>query len=741
MRFPKTLSKKRVRTKCTHQYDATECGPAALSTILAYFGRYEPIKYLRELCGVDRSGSNALRVVKAAETLGLKSRSFSCSAIELQQKGRFPVMLFWGFDHYVVLEGFENNKAYISDPDRGRHTLGFQEFQEQFTGIAFEFEPSDQFHPGGVRPAPLRQLFRLLTPFWRSLLLVIAIASALTVPTFAIAALSSQFVDTFLQDSLYYFGIPIIWLSFLCIALLIGLNHLQLVVLRRVELVFSRQITTKLFYRLFSCPLPFYQQRLQGELASRMLLGLEMTQLVIAQIVRFLASIWSSLLLLVLAWLISNWLSLLAIVSLGGNVLFNLWLTRSRQDDNKKLAIGQGKVGGLALQGITNIETIKSGGIEFDFLDNWQTAFDDVQVQSQQLGSQLGFSTVVASGSTYLLSAITITLGGLLILFGKLSLGQLTAFQFIQQEIIAPINLIPQFTTSIQNLQGTLGRLEDLLSVDPDPLARGLQFLDPNRQRSEDSKSQLIRDTSLIAGALELRHVSYRYSNSAPFIFEDLSLSIPAGSRVTLVGRTGCGKSTLIRLLAGLASPVNGEVLLDGSPYLNFANEQLRASIAYVPQDVFVFNASCWDNLTVWQAGFDRDDVIKAAKMAQIHDTIIRQPEGYERLLKDNGADLSGGQRQRLEIARALIRQPRIIILDEATSALDNETEGAVFDSIWSLGITTITIAHRLTAALRSDRVVVLNKGVIEQQGTPKELLAQPGLFKQLYDKEQSLAS
>lgn len=734
MPFPRTLSKARVKTTCTLQYDATECGPAALSTILTYFGRYEPIKVLRELCGVDRNGSNALRVVKAAEQLGLTGRPFSCSAQELEQKGRFPLMLFWGFDHYVVLEGFENGRAFISDPDRGRQSLNFQEFSEQFTGVAFEFIPSADFRPGGKKPAPFRDLIRLLAPFRFPLLTVLLIASALTVPTFVIAALSAQFVDSFLQSSLYYFGIPIIWLSLISIALFILLNHLQLVVLRRMELVFSRQITTTLFYKLFSCPLSFYQQRLQGELASRMLLGLEMTQLVVAQILRFVASVWSSLLLLVLAWLISGWLSLLAVVSLAGNVFFNIWITRSREDDNKKLAISQGKVGGLALQGISNLETIKASGIEFDFLDNWQTAFDDVQDQSQKLGSQLGLSSVAASGSTYLLSAITITLGAGLILLGKLSLGELTAFQFIQQEINAPINLIPQFTTSIQSLQGTLGRLQDLLSVDPDPYARGLQFLSPVQLQATDRTEV---PPQPIEGALEFRNISFRYSNSAPLIIDDLNLSIAAGSKLTMVGRTGCGKSTLIRLLAGLSAPTSGEVLLDGRPYLDVPNDELRSAIAYVPQEVFVFNASFWDNLTVWRPGFDRDTVIKAAKMAQIHDTIISHPEGYERVLLDNGADLSGGQRQRLEIARALLRQPRVIILDEATSALDNETERKVFEAIWGLGITTVTIAHRLTAALKSDLIVVMNNGTIEQQGSPQQLLTQEGLFKDLYNKEQ----
>jgi ATP-binding cassette subfamily B protein len=244
-----------------------------------------------------------------------------------------------------------------------------------------------------------------------------------------------------------------------------------------------------------------------------------------------------------------------------------------------------------------------------------------------------------------------------------------------------------------------------------------------------------------IKGELELRNVSFRYGDNSPFVFEAVNLCVYAGSKVALVCRTGCGKSTLIRLLAGLAAPISGSVILDGRPYLDVPNEQLRTAIAYVPQEVFVFNASVWDNLTIWQPGYDRERIIEAAKMACIHDTIISHPDGYERVLLDNGADLSGGQRQRLEIARALVRQPRIIILDEATSALDNETERQVLAAIASLGITTVTIAHRLTAALTSDFVVVMNNGRIEEQGSPTQLLKQDGLFKQLYCKEQLVIS
>lgn len=741
MTYPKKLSLKRVRTNCTVQYDATECGAASLSIILKYFGRFEKIKELRDICGVDRSGTTAFKLVKAGESYGLNSRPYQCSADELKRKGRFPCIAYWGFDHYLVIEGFKSERVYLSDPDKGRHSIEFKEFCDYFTGVILEFEPGPKFTEKGKKEQPILSLLPLFRPFIGSILVLITVSSLVAIPTIFVAGLSAQFVDSFLQEQRYYFGIPIIWLSLLAITMVVTFDHLQYMVLRRLELVFSKRITVELFYRLFSSPLSFYQQRLQGELASRMLIGLQMTQLVVQQGIREICAIWSSLLLLLLALVISKWLTLLAVIALASNVAFNIWLTEYRKDDNQKYAIEEGKAAGLTLQGINNIETIKSSGSEFDFLDTWQTSFDEVQAQFQKIGSQLGLSSVASSTSTYLLNAFTLIIGGFLIILGQLSLGELTAFQFIQGQIIAPISIVPSLTQSIQSLQGLIGRIQDLLSVEPDPLARGLDFLDGEygvRRSLGNLDSKEANTKEAIKGALVCRDLGFRYSDKVPPTFESLELDIKEGMRVAIVGRSGCGKSTLIKLLAGLATPTGGKIFLDGREYLQYQNKDLREAIAYVPQDVFCFNASVLENITCWEPGYSREEVVAAAKKARLHETIISHPEGYNRILRDNGADLSGGQRQRLEIARALLRNPKIVLLDEATCFLDNETEKNVLSSIWENCSTVVMVAHRLTAALNSDHIVVIDGGSIKEQGSPKELLAAGGLFKELYDREFS---
>lgn len=741
----RVLSKKRVRTRCTLQYDATECGPAAVATILDYFGKIVSIRDLRVLCNVDRNGSNALQMLEAGKKLGLDCNPYRCSAEEIYKKGRFPCILFWGFNHYVVLEGFKGNRAFISDPDRGRVSLPYEEFADQFTGVVLEFSPNKEFVRDGKRINPFSDLMRLFVPFIGSLGMLLLLATAMTIPTFAMAALSSQFIDSFLQQERYYFGIPIVWLGTIAISTLLMLVIVQFILLRRIELILSRKITADLFRQLFSAPLAFYQQRLKGELASRLLLGLQMAQTLVAQCLRIFSTIWSSLILLLLAFVISGWLALLAITAMAGNLALNFIITKKREDDNRRFALESGKASGIALQGINILESIKASGGEFDFLNLWQSSFDTVLEQSQRLGSQIGIANTAASASNYILAVLTITVGGYLVILGKLSLGELTAFQFVQGQITAPISLIPQLSSIFQNLSGTLGRISDLTSVEIDPYVRSFDFLGGAKEETladELSKSlqtsPAFDSVESISGSLAILKLAFSYSAAAKPYLHDINFSIAAGQKVAIVGRTGSGKSTLVKLIAGLTQPSDGQILIDGFRYLDIPNHILRSAVAYVPQDVFVFNASIWDNITCWQPGFNLEQLERAAKDACIHDKIVSHPDGYDQLLSDNGAELSGGERQRLEICRALLREPKIIILDEATSALDNQTEQSVLEAIWNRGITTVTVAHRMAAALRSDYVLVMDSGTVIEEGTPNELRAQKSVFSELVEREST---
>jgi NHLM bacteriocin system ABC transporter peptidase/ATP-binding protein len=727
----KRLQRQRVKARTRLQYEAAECGAASLGTILAYFGRVVELGELRLACGVNRDGSNAKQVLVAGRQYGLKARAYRCSGDQLKREGQFPCVVFWGFNHFLVVEGFDASHAYLSDPAQGRVRVEMEEFLDNFTGIVLEFEPGPEFQTGGLERSPLLSLPATLAPYRHSIAVLLLVSSAQAVLTLLVAGFTSTFIDGFLQNQRFYFGIPLIWLLLIILLAWLALLAGQFLVLRRMELLLSKRLTADLFRKLFQVTFGFYQARFQGEIASRMLLGMETTQVVVAQMLRFGLSLWIGLFVLIFALVISPWLALLVLVVMAGNLILNWWLTDQRYDANRRLAIEQGKAQGKGLQGINNIETLKASGLEFDFLSQWQGSFGNVVTQNQQLGAQMALATITASGSTFLLSALIITAGGLLIIAGKMSLGTLVAFQFLQGQLTAPISSLPQLNATLQQLIGSLGRLEDLKRSDDDPLVRS--FALPEHSSSPHESPQV-----RLQGRLDLENLSYSFNPVAPPFISNLSLSIPAGSQLAIVGGSGSGKTTLIRVLAGLYQPSGGRLLFDGQPWEHHGDRLMRDSLAYVPQQVFMFNASIHDNITLWRSGYRLQELEEAASDAQILNTITSHPEAFARHLKDNGSDLSGGERQRMELCRALLRRPSILLLDEATSALDNATQMRVLDALKARGLTVVSVAHRLDAALRSDQVLVMAQGAVVELGSPQELLAQNGAFRALVDSEHA---
>tara|TARA_B000000565_G_scaffold51830_1_gene34372 strand:+ start:4408 stop:6618 length:2211 start_codon:yes stop_codon:yes gene_type:complete len=714
-----SATSRRVKATTVLQYEAAECGAASLATILRYHGRIVPLTELRRACGINRDGSNAQRVLVAARQYGLQTKAYRCSGEQLMLQGQFPCVIFWGFNHFLVVEGFDQTHAFLSDPAQGRVRVLMEEFLDHFTGVVLEFSPGSEFRRGGQDRSPLWMLPGLLFPYRNQLLRLMVVASALLVPNLLVAGLTASFITDFLQEERLYFGIPIVWLlAFSCLMWLI-LMAVQFVVLRRLELLLSKKLTAELFEKLFSVPWAFFQVRMAGELSSRMLLGMQTTQVVVAQLLRFLVSTWAALLLLVVSCLISFWLTMLVAVVLALNLLLNWWLTAQRYDANRKLAIEQGKAQGRALQGINTIETLKASGLEFDFLSQWQGNFGSVVEQNQLLGAQLAWSSISASTATLLLSALVITLGGVLIIQGRMSLGLLVSFQFLQAQLIAPISTLPQLSSTLQRLIGDLGRLVDLTSTADDPHVRSFQSARTGLESTLDHDQRL-------QGRITLKGVSYGFNAIDPPFLPSLDLDVPAGSRLALVGGSGSGKTTLIRMLAGLLDPLDGQILFDGKTWEQLDDQLVRGSIAYVPQQVFVFNASIADNITLWNPEYTDQDLQEAAADAQFLETVTGHPDAFQRQLRDNGSDLSGGERQRLEICRALIRRPSILLLDEATSSLDNLSQRRVLDAVQQRGITVVSVAHRLDAALASDQVLVLAKGQVIERGHPERLLEDP---------------
>ena len=725
-----SLKRVRVNARTRMQYEAAECGAASLATVLDYFGCSVELSELRAACGVNRDGSNAKQLLAAGRQYGLKARAYRCSGQQLKQDGFFPCIVFWGFNHFLVVEGFQGKYAFLSDPAEGQSRVLMDEFLDNFTGIVLEFEPGPEFRTKKDTRSPLLYLPAKLLPFKNGLIALLLAATGQAIFTILVAGFTSTFIDSFLQNQRYYLGIPIIWMLLLAVIGWAAVLTIQYLISRRMELLLSKQLASELFRKLFQVEFSFHQVRIQGELASRMLLGMETTQIIIGNIVRFGLNFWIGSLILIAAFFVSSSLSILVLLILAANLYLNWWLTDKRYDANRKLAIEQGKAQGKGLQGINNIETLKASGLEFDFLSQWQASFGNVVIQSQELGTQMAVSSIASSGSIFLLNALVIAAGGMLIINGDISLGTLIAFQFLQSQMVEPISRLPQLNSSFQGLIGSLGRLEDLRKTVDDPLVRS--FARPNSSTAANKNSQ-----DRLSGEIQLKQLGFRFSQGSPLFIQPIDLLIPAGSHVALVGSSGSGKTTLMRLLSGLYRETEGELLFDGKPWQQHNDRLIRDSLAYVPQQVFIFNASIEENITLWRPNYELKELEQAAADAQVLETINAHPESFRRQLKDNGQDLSGGERQRLELCRALLRKPSILLLDEATSALDNMNQSKVFDALKRRCITVISAAHRLDAALRSDCVIVMDNGRVVEQGNPKELLDRGGYFLNLVESEQ----
>lgn len=568
-------------------------------------------------------------------------------------------------------------------------------------------------------------VLEILLRYKSSLILLIPVSLASIIPELIIAGSTSQFIDAYLVNNRANFAVPIAWILFICSLLLVSILSFQMLILRRLENLFIRRVSIKVFTELFSLPFYFFLSNQPAEASSRLALGMQIGQMSVSKALTFFLSIFRALSILVFTLLISVRLTLISLVILVLNLVSTAQITRRREADNAKLALVQGLADGVGTNGISTIESIKASALENEFFNEWSAKFSD-GVNGQQIQSLfVALTGVLGDVSSFLTQTSIIIIGGFLILQGSLTLGALVAFQFLLGSVVAPLGAISDFANTIQQLTGLSGRVSNII-------------LNPKDDRVRSFSTSVSTAYPRLNGEIIGTNIHYTFPGSNREIFSGISFSIPAGSHLAIVGGSGSGKSTLLKMIAGFYSQDSGELLYDGRSWQNIPDPQLRSSMAYVAQDVFLYRASVFDNVTLWDPRFDQGDAYKALCDACLQAEIDTYPEGINRMLRDNGSDLSGGQKQRIEIARALIRRPSIMLMDEATSALDDKTESNVLKTIKSMNITLITVAHRMLSAELSDYVIVLDKGVIVQSGTPKSLSNIDGYYRNLLLAEES---
>jgi len=720
----------RVRTPTMLQMEAVECGAAALGIILGYHGRIVPLTELRRECGVSRDGSKASNVLKAARLYGLNAKGFKKSLEDVQQI-KPPFIVFWNFNHFVVVEGFAGKTVYLNDPGTGPRKITFDEFDQAFTGVVLVTEPGTDFQTGGKKKGIINAMTSRLASSRQALMFCLIAGLILTIPRLAVPAFMQVFVDEVLVENRIDWLRPML-LGMVIVALMRGLlARLRLTYLRKLLVKLSVSMSGQFLWHTIRLPVGFYAQRFAGEISSRAQLNNKVADILSG---RLATTVIDSMMMVVYALIMLLYdplLTLIAILFAGANFVALQSLSRNRVDANIKLSQETGKVAGVAISGIQSIETVKAGGLEGDLFAKFAGYYTKTINAQQELGLPTRLLGTLPTVLTSLAVTSILVVGGFRVMQGTLSIGGLIAYQALTQEFLKPVNQLVNFGSTLQDLEADLNRLDDVLENPIDPEAER-QVETTNTQWTNYNQ-----DSFKLQGYIKLENLSFGYSRLDDPLIKDLSFTLQPGQRVALVGGSGSGKSTVAKLLTGLYQSWSGSILLDGIPRHEIPRPVLANSLAMVEQEIFLFAGSVLENLTLWDPTVPDEDIIRACEDAAIHDLILNMPGGYNSQLSEGGMNLSGGQRQRLEIARALVRNPSILVLDEATSALDAETELIIDRNLRRRGCSCVVVAHRLSTIRDCDEIIVLARGKVVQRGTHDQLRSKHGFYTRLIGTQE----
>ena len=702
------------------QMEALECGAASLTMILAYYGKWVPLEQVRSDCGVSRDGSNAKNVLRAARSYGLTAKGYRYEPNDLKKDGKFPCIIHWNFNHFVVLNGFKGNKAVLNDPAKGTYSVPMEEFDKAFTGICLMFEPSETFEPGG-KP-------KSMILFAKERMRGVGIAVAFTVITTVITSLigiiepafSRVFLDRLLTGQNPDWFFPFIW----------GLAALSAVeiIIAFIEAIFEARISAKIdavgstsfMWKVLRMPMEFFSQRMAGDIQQRQDSNSSVAKTLVDTFAPLVIEACMMVFYLVVMIRYSLLLTLVGIASIVVNMFMSRIISKKRVNITRVSMRDSGKLAGATVAGIEMIETIKASGAENGFFEKWagyQASVNTQTVKYAKLNQYLG---MVPSLVSTLTNTAVLIIGVYLTMEGSFTVGMVMAFQGFLGSFMAPAQQLISAGQTLQEMRAEMERIEDVMKYPTDVICE--QAADEGENAEFDK----------LSGNVEMRNVTFGYSRLGEPLIRDFNLTLKPGSRVAFVGTSGCGKSTLSKLISGLYQPWSGEILFDGKPMTKIDRNVFTGSLAVVDQDIILFEDTIANNIKMWDSSIEDFEMIMAARDAQLHEDIMQRDGGYNYKITEGGKDFSGGQRQRMEIARVLAQDPTIIILDEATSALDAKTEYEVVKSIKDRGITCIVVAHRLSTIRDCDEIVVMDHGNVVERGTHEELYALGGFYTKL---------
>ena len=703
------------------QMEATECGAASLSMILAHYGLWLPLEKLRQECGVNRDGSKASCVIRAARARGCTANGYKWSVDRLLEVGEYPLIIHWEFNHFVVLEGIKGDTAYLNDPAMGRRTVPLAEFRTSYTGVALRIVPNEDFRPEGERYNIFKAVAEKMAQDKWAVLFIVLLNLGMIIPGLASPVFSQIFLDEILTRK------HPDWMFNFCLAMTLNfvicgvMTWLQAVILTRWQRKLTLADSSRFFWHLLRLPIQFFNQRFAGEVASRVNFNQSIAGVLSGPAATAVLNFFVAIFYLLLLLQYDVTLTVIGVFFLSIDFVVFFALRRHLTDLNMKIQQDAGKEYGTMMNGLMMIETIKANGNEGDFFAKWAGYRAKVLAASQDVALWQMTATIIPTLLSGINGALIMTLGGFSIMNGLMTAGMFMAFQSLMGSFQAPVNALLGLGSTLQSTEMQMQRLNDVHKYEIDDL----------NCRDEALTGTIER----LNGELELRDIAFGYSPLEKPLIHDFSLHIEPGHWVAVVGASGSGKSTVAKVVTGIYEEWSGEVLFDGKIRRELPRAAIVNSVAAVDQDVFQITGTVTQNLTLFDESIRRSEVVQAAKDACIHEDILQLDKGYDSDVSEGGLNFSGGQRQRLEIARALATNPSLLVLDEATSALDPMTEQVVLENIRRRGCSCLIVAHRLSTIRDCDEIIVLDKGVIVERGTHRDMIAHDGAYRRLIEE------
>ncbi len=714
--------KERVKVPTVLQMEATECGAASLAMILAYYGRWLPLELLRQECGVTRDGSNADNLLKAARRQGCVAKAFAGRS-EVLRKKEFPLILFWEFNHFLVLEGFQGDTVFLNDPAMGRRTVPWDEFITSYTGVYMKITPDENFKPEGEPYSIVKTVAAKLREDKWALIFLMVLGLCMIIPGLAVPVMSQIFIDDVFSLKHADWIVKLLIAMFGTMVMLGIMTAMRAAVLTYWQKKLTIADSSGFFWHVLRMPVTFFQQRYAADIASRIQFNESTAEVLSNQAATALLDLLVALFYLLLLFQYSVPLTLIGVSISVVDIFVFLYMRRRQTDLIMRIQQDASKAYGVLMSGLMMVESIKANGSEGDLFAKWAGYAAKASVATQEMKlwtMKVKLLPLLLGG---LNSALIMTVGGFSIMEGIMTAGIYTAFNNLIAKFHEPVQKLLSLGNVLQNTEMQMRRLDDVRRYKTD----SLNYPDENQTVSFTGNR--------LSGELTLKDVSFGYSPLDPPLIEHFDLHLEPGRWAAVVGSSGSGKSTLAKLVAGLYEEWSGEILFDGVKRREIPRPVIVNSLATVDQDVFQISGTVRQNISMFDKSVPSTDIVQAAQDACIHDDIIQLQGGYDAEVSEGGLNFSGGQRQRLEIARALAFNPSLLILDEATSAIDPMTEQKCLENIRRRGCTCLIVAHRLSTIREADEIIVLERGKVAERGTHRELISHDGPYRRLIEE------